>query len=144
MMGRPEEPRVTSGQATSRSAGSPALVGALRVIAWMVPVGVVVQAVLAGQSTFAGAGLIGLHGGLGHGVLLLSVLTAGLAWVTRSRRAVSLLATLAVIALIGQTGLGYTGARTGIAAASAVHVPLGVAIVALTTLVATWLSVGRR
>jgi len=114
------------------------------VVAWLVPLGVVVQAVLAGQATFAGADLIGLHGGLGHGTLLLGAITAGLAWVTRTRVAVALLATLAVVALVGQTGLGYAGSRTGLNAASALHIPLGVLIVGCTTVVATWLTVERR
>lgn len=143
-MGTPEGSRVTSGRASARSAASPALVPALRVVAWLVPLGVLTQAVLAGQSTFAGAGLIGLHGGLGHGVLLLSVITAGLAWVTRTRTVIALLASLVVVALVGQTGLGYAGSRTGLGAASALHIPLGVLIVGLTTVVATWLTVGRR
>lgn len=135
---------MTSEQTTGASApSSPTLLRALRVVAWLVPLGVVTQAVLAGQSTFAGAGLIGLHGGLGHGVLLLSIITAGLAWVTRVRAIVAVLASLAVVALVGQTGLGYAGSRTGLGAASALHIPLGVLIVGLTTVVATWLTVGR-
>jgi hypothetical protein len=136
---------VTSEEATAPSSPARSALGrVLRVIAWLVPLGVLAQAVLAGQSTFAGAGLIGLHGGLGHGVLLLSIITAGLAWVTRVRMTVAVLASLAVVALIGQTGLGYAGSRTGLVAASALHIPLGVLIVGLTTVVATWLSVGRR
>lgn len=122
----------------------PLLHTVLRVIAWLVPLGVVAQAVLAGQSTFAGADLIGLHGGLGHGVLLLSIITAGLAWVTRARSVVAVLATLAVIVLVAQTGLGYAGSRTGMNAASALHIPLGVLIVGITTVVATWLTADRR
>jgi hypothetical protein len=136
---------VTAEPATSSpGAARPILVTVLRVVAWLVPLGVLAQAVLAGQSTFAGAGLIGLHGGLGHGVLLLSIVTAGLAWVTRTRVVIALLASLAVVALIGQTGLGYAGTRTGLNAASALHIPLGVLIVGLTTVVATLLTVGRR
>lgn len=108
--------------------------------AWLIPVVVIVQAVLSGQSLFAGADLFGLHGGLGHGVLGLSVLTAGIAWAHPDRWRLAPLATLTVLALIAQIGLGYTGHRSGVAAASAVHVPLGVAVAVLGTAVAARLT----
>lgn len=113
-------------------------------IAWLVPAGVAVQAVLTGQTWFTGAALTGLHGGIGHGVLTASVLTAALTWLLPGRRGVpGVLATIAVVALIAQVGLGYTGHRSGVTMASALHVPLGVGIAILTAGVATYLSVGR-
>lgn len=121
----------------------PKLTAALPVIAWLMCAGVLVQAILAGQSWFAAAGLFGLHGGVGHGVLGLSVITAVLAWWLRASRTAAALASLAVLLLVAQTGLGYVGHRTGVAAASAVHVPLGVTIFGLVVAVAVLLSMAR-
>jgi hypothetical protein len=115
----------------------------LVVLAWLVPAGVLAQAALAGQAWFVSPSLFGLHGGLGHGVLLLAALTATFAWLARAPRVVAVLATLAVVGLIGQTGLGYTGHRGAVALASSLHIPLGVALLGLTSVVAVLLSVHR-
>lgn len=123
---------------------SPKLQSILHVLAWAVPVGVIVQAMLAGQSWFAGAGLIGLHGGIGHGVFAVSIATAALAWMHPARRPAAYLATLVVLALIAQIGLGYTGHRGGVGEASALHIPLGVLVTALSVAVATHLVVVAR
>jgi hypothetical protein len=112
-------------------------------LAWLVPLGVLVQAAIAGQALFISPTLFGLHGGIGHGVLGLAILTAGLTWVACAPRVAAGLATLAVLGLIGQTGLGYIGHRTGAALASSLHVPLGVALLGLTVAVAVLLTVRR-
>jgi hypothetical protein len=122
----------------------PSLQRPMLVLAWLVPLGVMAQAVLAGQAWFGSPGLFGLHGGIGHGVLLLSVVLAALAWVAGSSRLTAGLASLAVVALIGQTGLGYVGRRGEVAVASAAHVPLGVAVLGLTVAVAVLLSVRAK
>ena len=121
---------------------SPARV--LIVVAWLVPFGILTQAILAGQALFVSPTLFGLHGGVGHGVLGLAVATAALAWITRASRLSAVLASLAVVGLVAQTGLGYVGHRTGVAAASAVHVPLGVTLLGLTLTVALLLTLTRR
>jgi hypothetical protein len=54
---------------------------------------------------------------------------------------VAILASIAVVGLIGQTGLGYAGRRSGIALASSVHIPLGVALLGLTVAVAVLATV---
>jgi hypothetical protein len=118
------------------------VVRVVRVLAWVVPVGILIQAVLAGQAWFVSPTLFGLHGGIGHGVLALSVVTAGLLWFARSGRTAALLASVVVVGLVGQTGLGYAGHRTGIAAASSIHVPLGVTLFGLSLAVAVLLAVG--
>jgi hypothetical protein len=112
----------------------------LLALAWLVPLGVLAQAALAGQALFSDPGLFGLHGGIGHGVLLLALLTALLAWVGRVGRGTALAATLSVLLLIGQTGLGYAGRRSGVALASSLHVPLGTVLLAVTTVVAVLLT----
>jgi hypothetical protein len=113
-------------------------------LAWLVPLGVLAQAAIAGQALFVSPALFGLHGGLGHGVLALAVATAALAWAAPASRTAAGLATLAVLGLIGQTGLGYVGHRTGVALASSLHVPLGVALLGLTVATAVLLTVGGR
>lgn len=114
----------------------------VRLLAWTVPAGILVQAVLAGQAWFVSPTLFGLHGGVGHGVLALSVVTAGLLWLVRGAgRTAALLASVVVLGLIGQTGLGYAGHRTGIAAASSIHIPLGVTLFGLSLAVAVLLAV---
>lgn len=117
-------------------------VRAVRVLAWTVPAGILVQAVLAGQAWFVSPTLFGLHGGVGHGVLALSLVIAGLLWLGRgASRTAALLASVVVLGLIGQTGLGYAGHRTGIAAASSIHIPLGVTLFGLSLAVAVLLAV---
>ena len=113
----------------------------LLLLAWLVPLGVLVQAVLAGQASFVTPELFGLHGGVGHGVLLLSAVAA---WTDRGTRGVAVLASLVVVALVAQTGLGYAGRRGGIVEASAWHIPLGVAVLGLAVAVAVLLSNRHR
>jgi hypothetical protein len=122
----------------------PSFARPLAVMAWLVTLGVMAQAVLAGQAWFVSPALFGLHGGIGHGVLLLSVLLATLAWLAKAPRGTAVLATLTVVALVGQTGLGYAGRRGELAVASAAHVPLGVAILGLTVAVAVLLTARAR
>jgi hypothetical protein len=112
--------------------------------AWVIPIVVFLQAALAGQAWFVDQGLFGLHGGLGHGVLLVSAVVATFAWLVRSSRVVAVLATLTALGLVGQTGLGYAGRRGELAAASAMHIPLGVALLGASLVVAVLLTVHLR
>ena len=115
---------------------------ALVPLAWLDPAGILVQAVLAGQAIFVSPSLFGLHGGVGHGVLLLAILTAVLAWANR-RRPAAWLGMGVVVALVAQIGLGYTGHRAGMASASAWHVALGVALLGTSVAVAMLLTLRR-
>lgn len=109
---------------------------ALTIAAWLIPGGILAQAALAGQGLFLDPSLFALHGGIGHGVLLLALLTASFTWAARFPRHVGVLASLTVVGLLGQVGLGYAGRRSALAAASAVHVPLGVTLLGLSVVVA--------
>ena len=124
----------------SKSSASKALV----VLSWLVPVGVMAQAALAGQAWFIDPELFGLHGGIGHGVVGLSVILAVWSWLQRISIPGAAMASLAVIALLGQTGMGYAGHRSGIAAASSLHIPLGVAILGLTVAAAVTFTLASR
>lgn len=134
-----------SGDAASRSPSIRPIDTAARVVAWVVVAIVLAQAFLAGQAWFGGQqGLIGLHGGLGHGVLLLATLLALACWVLPGARAAAIVASVNVVALIGQTGMGYAGRRGGVAVASSLHIPLGVAILGAAVAVAVLLVVRPR
>lgn len=97
-------------------------------VAWSVPVLIVAQAAMIGQTLFGSGSLIALHGSTGNLTFVLAVITLALAWRTRSPGATLLLAFATVLVLFAQTGLGYLGHRTGIALASSVHVTLGVLV----------------
>lgn len=116
---------------------------ALVVVAWLVPIGVLLQAALAGQGWFVHQALITTHGGIGHGVLGLSLIATALAWWVRPNWTVVALTSASLLGLIAQTGLGYTGRRGGVALASSVHIPLGTLLFATTLVVAVLLLVDR-
>lgn len=116
---------------------------ALAVVAWFVPIGILLQAALAGQGWFVHQPLIVTHGGIGHGVLGLAVIATALAWWLRPSWTVVGLTTASLLGLIAQTGLGYTGRRGGVALASSVHIPLGTLLFATTLVVALLLALDR-
>jgi len=95
-------------------------------VAWLVPIGIFVQAVLAGRGWFVDPALFDVHGALGNALLPIAVAAAALIWISRVPRTTVLLASLTAFGMIGQIGLGYAGRRSGAAEASAAHVPLGV------------------
>jgi hypothetical protein len=100
-------------------------------VAWSVPILVVVQAAMIGQTLFGTRSLIALHGSVGNLTFLLAMATLALAWGGR-RSGVALLLTFStVLLLFVQIGSGYLGHRTGIALASSAHVTLGVLVTAV-------------
>ena len=115
----------------------------LVVVAWLVPIGIMLQAALAGQGWFVEPSLIATHGGVGHGVLGLSLIATVLAWWRRPSWTVVVLTTASLVGLIAQTGLGYTGRRGGVGLASSVHIPLGTLLFATTLVVAVLLLMDR-
>lgn len=118
--------------------------GVAILLAWVIPAGILVQAVLAGQGWFVDQGLMALHGGVGHGVLTAAGLVTAWMWWRRPSWTVVALASFALVGLIGQTGLGYAGRRSGIALASSLHIPLGSVLLATTLLVAVLLVLPSR
>jgi heme A synthase len=100
-------------------------------IAWSVPVLVVAQAAMIGQTFYGSGSLIALHGSTGNLTFLLAALTLALAWTAR-RSGVALLLTFAtVLLLFAQIGSGYLGHRYGISLASSAHITLGVLVTAV-------------
>ena len=100
----------------------------LVVTAWTVPILVVIQAAMIGETLFGSASLVRAHGMVGNLVFLLAASALGLAILTAPPAPATLLLFSSVALLFLQTGLGYLGHRTGISTASSVHVALGVAI----------------
>lgn len=113
-------------------------------LSWLVVAGIGAQAVLAGQGWFVDPLLIGLHGGIGHGVLGLAVLSVVGMLLARMGPLRLGLALLLLAGLIGQTGLGYAGRRSEIALASSLHIPLGVGLFGLSVAIAMLLSLRPR
>jgi len=119
---------------TVAPATRPAVVKALRIVAPLVSVVVLVQALFAGQGLFVDRDSIEIHGGIGNLTLLLVlvqavlVLFAGLRGRTRAGLLGLSLALLVLV--VAQLALGYSGRNGGQAAAW--HVPTGVLIFGLT------------
>ena len=105
-----------------------------RVVANLLAVLVLLQAVVAGQATF-GDWEIELHGWMGNGSFALGVLLLGLAAGAGIGRPSVLAAGALAGALFVQVGLGYAG-RTELSAASW-HIPLGVTIFGLSIYILT-------
>ncbi len=116
--------------ASAPSSASPGLRRAFLVLAWVLPALVLVQAALAGQHLFEGAG-ISLHGILGEVTFALTLVGVALAVVGRADGPL-FAASVGLLALaFSQVGLGFVGRDT--ASAAAWHIPVGVAIFGLTT-----------
>jgi hypothetical protein len=122
------------------------LLTALRWIATVIAVGIVVQALLASQGFYEGKpGLITGHGHLGNALFLLAAILTVIAFIAAARslvgRNVAVLAVAVTLFMIAQIGLGYTG-RTE-ATAMAWHLPNGVLLMGLATMLAVTLWNGN-
>lgn len=124
--------------ALTSSTGSGLLTG-LRWIATVITIGIVVQAVLASQGFYESRpGLITGHGHLGNTLFPLAVIQTAVAFTATARklvgRRVVVLAALVTLLVLTQIGLGYTG-RTE-ATAMAWHLPNGVLLMGVSTILA--------
>jgi hypothetical protein len=95
---------------------------------------VLTQAAMAGQALFEGFD-IKVHGYVGNASFTLGVVLLAVALFGRLPKPLMLLAAINMVALFGQTGLGYVGRETTMAAS--LHVPLGVTIFGLSTVQVT-------
>lgn len=91
---------------------------------------ILVQALIAGQSLFAGAN-ISIHGFVGNGTFAVAVVALVLAFVARVPVWLLALNGLLALLLFFQTGLGYVGRDSSVAASF--HIPLGVTAFGLAT-----------
>lgn len=109
-----------------------------RLVAIVLAVLVLLQAVVAGQATF-GDWEIELHGWMGNASFALGLLLLALAVASRAGPVPVRTAAALAVAIFTQVGLGYAG-RTALGAASW-HIPLGVAIFGLSIYNLTLLTV---
>ncbi len=100
-------------------------------LAWSVPVLIIAQAAMIGQTFYGPSSLIALHGSTGNLTFVLAAVTLGLAWRARASGLTLLLTFTTVLLLFVQIGSGYLGHRTGIALASSAHLTLGVIVTAI-------------
>ncbi len=130
---------------TTRNSDMTLLTG-LRWIATVIAVGILVQAMLAGQGFFeAKPELITGHGHLGNTIFLLAAIQTVIAFAASAKgfvgRNIVVLSAVVTILTIAQIGLGYTG-RTE-ATATAWHLPNGVLLMGLSTALAVTLWGGK-
>jgi len=107
---------------------------AVRWLAAVTAVLVLIQAFLIGQALYVnGMTTVELHGWLGSGSFVLSLLLAGMAVMAyrRGEASTSLVAVavVVVVLMVAQLGLGYSGRRGGLPAS--IHIPNGVLIAGL-------------
>lgn len=101
------------------------------VVSWLLVAFILIQAGLSGPALFQNPSLFELHGWLGMGTVLLAAALVLLTFMARLPVWTRLVGLLLTVGSFGQIGLGYAGHRSGLAVASAVHVPLGVALLGL-------------
>lgn len=119
--------------------------GVLQVLAWLVPLGVLIQAGAAAPTVLFIRGALALHGALSFLVMGCALGVVIFAWALRLRWASITLAAVSFLALVGQTILGYAtrgadiadhdpvGADEGLAV---IHVAAGMFLLVLTLAVA--------
>jgi len=98
---------------------------------WVVVAAILAQAVLAGSGMFGSPGLFELHGWIGNGVLVVAAAAVVLGLVARGGPLLFFGNVVLTAGLVSQIGMGYAGRRTGLTHISALHVPLGVALLGL-------------
>lgn len=116
----------------------------LAVVLWLVVVAIMAQAMLAGSGLFGSPHLFELHGWIGSGVLVLAAIASILAFVARQGILVTFGSVILAAASVSQIGMGYAGRRSGVTQLSALHVPLGVAMLGLAVAVAVLATVQLR
>jgi hypothetical protein len=134
----------TSSTVTAAPAARPGIVTALRVVAPLIALLVFIQAIFAGQGLFIDTDQIDVHGMIGNITFLFVLAQAVLVWFAgfrgRDRTALIGMSLALLVLVVAQLGLGYGGRDGGTAAA--LHIPNGVAIMALSVGIAS--SLARR
>jgi len=117
-------------------AASPGLIRAFQAVAGIVALLVFVQAILAGQFTYNEEDLKDVHEMLANVVFLFAAGQLVLAWLTRESWRYKMVIWCAIILALtaAQIGLGYGGRDEPDVAA--IHIPVGVFLFSLTSIVA--------
>jgi len=103
-----------------------------------------VQATLAGQFTYNDADLKNVHEIMGNVLFMLAIVQLGLAWLTRDawRYKMVIWSSLVFLLIVAQIGLGYGGRTSGDSAA--IHIPLGVFLFSLSSIIAMLSALDER
>lgn len=124
------------------STSNPMLVTALKAVAALFAVLILIQAILAGRGWYVDFDLIRVHGYVGNAVFLLSAGLVVLVYLVGLRGPTLLLSGAIFLLVFGQVGLGYAGRESAISAS--LHVPNGVLLFGLTTAVCMLIFDSRR
>jgi len=131
---------------TTAIAARPGLLQPLRIVAGVVALLVIVQAVFAGRGQFVDNDMLTLHGQIGNLTFLMVLAQVALAFAagirTPVRGAVVGTSVALLVLVVVQIGLGYSGREGGEAAAW--HIPNGVLIFGLTMTMMSLLARLRR
>ena len=105
---------------------------------------ILVQAALAGQFTYNEPDLKDVHAQIGNALFLRAILLLALAWLTRDvwRYRMVIWATLVLLLIVAQIGLGYGSRDSGDSAA--IHIPLGVFLFSLSSIIAMLSAMDER
>ena len=112
------------------------LIRGFQIVAGLVALLILVQATLAGQFTFKEPSLQAVHAIVGNVLFMLAMVQLALAWLTRDawRHRMVISSAVLVLLIVAQIGLGY-GSRDNIDSA-AIHIPVGVFLFALASIIA--------
>lgn len=115
---------------------NPSLIRPFQAAAGLVSLLVFVQAILAGQFITGGQNLIEIHEMVGNFIFMLAAVQLILAYLTRDfwRYKMVIWSVVILALVVAQIGLGYVG-RTELDA-RAIHIPVGVFLFSLTSIVA--------
>jgi hypothetical protein len=111
----------------------PGLWTALKIIAAITPLLVLLQAFLAGRGLYIDHDYIDIHGGVANGIMLVVLAQAVLAYLAMARGYAGGwlfgICCALVVLVVAQIGLGYSGRDS--ADSAAIHIPNGVLILGL-------------
>ena len=120
------------------------LIRAFQLVAGLIALLILVQATLAGQFTYNEPDLKDVHAIVGNVLFMLALLQLGLAWLTRGswRYRMVIWSVLVLLLIVTQIGLGY-GSRDNVDSA-AIHIPVGVFLFALSSIIAMLSAIDDR
>ena len=122
----------------------PRLIRVFQIIAGLIALLILVQATLAGQFEHNGADLKGVHATMGNILFMLAIVQLALAWLTRDawRYKMVIWSALVLLLIVAQIGLGYGSRDSGDSAA--IHIPVGVFLFALSSIIAMLAMMDER
>ena len=122
----------------------PRLIRGFQLVAGLIALLILGQATLAGQFEHNGADIKDVHAMMGNVLFLLALVQLALAWLTRDVWRYRLVISAAVVLLLiaAQIGLGYGSRDSGDAAA--IHIPVGVFLFSLSSIIAMLSALDER